>query len=79
MNLIITINDSGVGMKREMVKKLLQYNTKGRGWKADAFGDGNFRLKITKRMIEEMNGKLNIDSTVNKGSVFTIIIPQIVV
>lgn len=79
LNLIITIEDTGVGMKREMVKKLLQYNTKGRGWKADAFGDGNFRLKITKRMIEEMNGKLNIDSTVNKGSVFTIIIPQIVV
>lgn len=76
INLIISVEDDGIGMNRETVKKLLQFNTKGRNWRKEVFDGGNFRVRITKKMVEQMNGKINIDSAVGKGSVFTVVIPQ---
>lgn len=76
VNLVLAVEDSGRGMKRDMIKSLLQFNTKSRDWKKGLFEGGNFRVKITKQIIESMNGKLHIDSAIGKGSVFTAIIPQ---
>ena len=76
INLIINVEDTGVGMKRDMVKQLIRYNTKSRLRKKDAFEGGNFKVRITKKLVEQMNGKLNVDSAVGKGTIFTAIIPQ---
>lgn len=76
LNLIVTVEDTGVGMDRETVKKLLQINTKGRDFRRDDFTGYNFKVLITKKLVEQMNGKLSIDSAPGKGSVFTIIVPQ---
>lgn len=76
LNLVISVEDNGVGMKRDMVKKLMAFNTTGRILKKHIFDDDNFNVKISKKLIEEMNGKLHIDSAVGRGSIFTAIIPQ---
>lgn len=76
MNLVITVMDTGKGMNRNDVRKLLQFNTKGKKWGKEYFSDGEFKVRITKRIVENMYGKLHIDSTVNKGSKFTAVIPQ---
>ena len=77
-NLVVTVDDTGTGMKRDEVKKLLHFNTKGRTWKKEVFEGGDLKIKLTKRLIEKMNGKLSIDSAVGKGSVFTAVIPQVI-
>lgn len=79
LNLIISVEDTGIGMRRDMVKKLMQFNTKGRDWKKEIYDRSNFNVRISKRLIEKMSGKLHIDSTYRKGSVFTAVIPQTIV
>lgn len=76
LNLIISVTDTGIGMKRDMVKNLLRFNTKNKTWKKEMFDSGNFKVHITKILIEELGGKLHIDSTYGHGSVFTAIIPH---
>lgn len=76
MNLLISVEDTGIGMNRAMVKELMSFNPKKAAWNQTVFSDGNFNVCVTKKLIEEMNGKLHIDSAPKKGSVFSAIIPQ---
>lgn len=76
VNLIISVEDSGAGMKRDEVKRLLHVNTKGNEWKKEINDSTDFRILVTKKLVEYMNGKMNIDSATGKGALFTAIIPQ---
>lgn len=76
MNLVISVADTGKGMSRNAVRKLLQFNTRGKKWNKEYFDDGNFKVRISKRIVENMHGKLYIDSTAGRGSKFTAVIPQ---
>ena len=76
MNLIISIEDNGVSMQRDIVRKLVQFNTKSKKWDKNIFDDGYFKIRIAKYLIERMHGKLHIDSEVDKGTKYTIVLPQ---
>lgn len=76
INLIISITDNGKGMNRDTVRNLLQFNTKSNKWNKDIFNGGHFKIRIAKYLIERMHGKLHIDSEVEKGTKYTIVLPQ---
>lgn len=76
INLILTITDNGKGMNRDTVRKLIQFNTKSTKWNKEIFNGGYFKIRIAKRMVENMHGKLHIDSDVEKGTKYTIVLPQ---
>ena len=77
-NLIIEIKDNGIGISREnqkqVFKKLYRVST-GDLHDAKGFGIG---LYYVKKIIEEHGGSVDLESEINKGSTFTIILPLLI-
>ena len=69
-NLIITIEDTGIGIKDIDKIFLAGYTTKGVG-----VGTG-LGLAISSKIIAKHNGKIEVKSVVNQGSKFIITIPS---
>ena len=77
--LIISVKDSGIGIKKENIDKLFtkfERFDKEKNMTIEGTGLG---LAITKKLVELMNGKIVVDSVYGKGSSFTVFIDQIIV
>ena len=68
-NIILSVEDTGVGIPENILPKLFTpfFTTKAKGQ--------GLGLAICKRFIEVLNGKIDVESEVGKGSKFTITIP----
>ena len=77
--LTIRIADTGCGISKESLSKIfepfVQDKSSYRGIRTEN-GTG-LGLSIAKRLVDCMKGSLTVDSTVGKGSVFTILLPDI--
>ena len=75
-NLIISVQDTGRGIKAELINKLftkferldIEKNTTTEGT--------GLGLAITKSLVEMMGGKINVQSQFGQGSIFMVQIPQ---
>ncbi|MBR1417287.1 MAG: response regulator [Bacilli bacterium] len=76
--LIITIEDSGIGIKKESIDKLFDKFERLENENSTIEGTG-LGLAITKKLVELMNGKIIVQSIYGKGSQFMVIIDQKVV
>jgi signal transduction histidine kinase len=65
----IAFADTGAGIPKETLERLFipLFTTKARGM--------GFGLAICKRIIEAHGGKISVESTLGKGTTFTLIIP----
>ncbi len=75
-NLIITCQDTGIGIKPSMVQKLFTKFERLEVEKNTTAEGTGLGLAITKSLIEMMNGKINVQSNYGKGSIFIVQIPQ---
>ncbi len=68
---IITVSDKGIGMNPDQIKRLgtPYYSTKGQ--KGTGLG-----MMVAYRVINELNGRIEVSSTLNVGSTFTIYLPR---
>jgi signal transduction histidine kinase/CheY-like chemotaxis protein len=66
----LRVTDTGIGMTPPQKEKLFQPFTQADGTTARRFGGTGLGLSICKRLIDEMNGSIGAQSTLNKGSVF---------
>ncbi len=67
----ISVQDTGAGLTPALIAQLFQpFNRLGQNTKAEV-GTG-IGLVVCKRLVELMNGKIGVESTVGKGSVFWI-------
>ncbi|KAA3634337.1 MAG: GAF domain-containing protein [Calditrichaeota bacterium] len=69
-NVIVTIADNGIGMSQETLSKLF---TKHFTTKKSGHGLG---LANCKKIIEQHNGEMEVDSTYGEGTEFTLILPK---
>lgn len=74
--LVITCQDTGIGIKPEYINKLFgKFERLGVEKNTTVEGTG-LGLAITKKLIEMMGGKINVTSTYGKGSLFVVFLPQ---
>lgn len=74
--LIITVSDTGRGIASENVKKLFTKFERLNIEKNTTTEGTGLGLAITKKLVEMMGGKINVESTFGKGSMFMVQIPQ---
>ena len=72
----ITVSDTGMGIRREDMSRLFSSfqrldETRNRNIEGTGLG-----LNITKRLVELMNGTINVESEYGRGSTFTVKITQ---
>lgn len=74
--LMITVQDTGRGIKAENVNKLFQKFERLDIEKNTTTEGTGLGLAITKSLVEMMGGKINVQSQFGKGSLFVVTIPQ---
>ena len=75
-NLIISVRDTGRGIKAENINKLFTKFERLDAEKNSTTEGTGLGLAITKALVEMMGGKINVQSTFGKGSMFVVQIPQ---
>jgi len=75
IDIIIEVEDTGIGISDEFQKQIFNPFTQEAGQKK--LGGTGLGLAITNRLIKLMNGTISLRSELSKGSVFQIIIPGV--
>ncbi|MDP2635102.1 MULTISPECIES: ATP-binding protein [unclassified Pseudoalteromonas] len=77
VSLIIKVIDSGKGIAKDQQQNIFNAFEQAQGQKSDEYGGTGLGLTISLKFIKLMGGTLNVTSEPNKGSEFTIEIPDI--
>jgi len=76
VTLIFSISDTGCGMTCEQVNKLFDEYTRFNLEANRATEGTGLGMNITNRLVQLMNGEIIVESELNKGSTFTVKLPQ---
>lgn len=73
----LKVKDTGIGIPSESLSKIFEpFRQVSEGLNRSYQGTG-LGLTITKKFVEMMNGQIAVESTLNKGSVFTVYLPSV--
>ncbi len=72
IDLIVAVEDTGIGIPSAQQKKIFEAFQQQEGQSTRKYGGTGLGLAITKRLVEMMNGQINVHSQQNQGSVFKI-------
>ena len=71
----IKISDSGIGIPTQEQEHIFEPFVQSAHVSAGGYGGTGLGLSICKRLVEQMNGTIGVESRVGKGSVFSVQIP----
>jgi len=71
----LQVQDSGIGMNREMLDKLFTPFSQADGSHTRQFGGTGLGLSIVKRLVDTMGGEVFVSSQVGTGSLFSVLLP----
>lgn len=76
-DLIIEVKDTGIGIPKSQQEIIFEVFRQQSGQSNRKYGGAGLGLAISKRLVEKMNGNIEVSSEINKGSNFKIRIPKI--
>ena len=79
IDLIISVKDTGIGIRKEDLDKLFQKFERVDLQQNSTVEGSGLGLAITKNLLGLMNGSISVESVYGEGSVFTVVLPQKVV
>ncbi|RGJ25524.1 response regulator [Coprococcus comes] len=74
-NMIISITDNGIGMSEEFQKRIFETFERERNTTCSHIEGSGIGMGITKKLVELMDGTIEVKSKQGKGSTFTVTIP----
>lgn len=77
LDIIFSVEDTGIGIPEDQYESIFAAFTQQKGQKFSKFGGTGLGLVITKRLIEMMNGKIDVTSELGVGSSFNIILKDV--
>ena len=77
IDLIIEVRDTGIGISKEMQEEIFNPFIQGQGQNVKKYGGTGLGLAISQRLVQLMNGTIDLDSQLNRGSSFKIKIPGV--
>jgi two-component system phosphate regulon sensor histidine kinase PhoR len=72
----ISIADSGIGIPSEDLPRIFERFYRVDKARSREVGGTGLGLSIVKHVIEQMQGTVSVESQLNKGSRFTIVLPE---
>ena len=79
INLVISVSDTGIGIKQEDIGKLFSSFTRIEEKRNRNIEGTGLGLNLTKNLVDMMGGEIFVESVYGKGSCFTVKIPQQVI
>ncbi len=77
VDLVISVEDSGIGISQDQQKLIFEQFAQSSGQDSRKYGGTGLGLSISKRLVEMMGGTLTLESTLGKGSIFTVKLPGV--
>ena len=74
--LMISVEDTGIGIKKESISRLFDKFDRLDVERNTTIEGTGLGLAITKKLVDMMDGKINVSSTFGKGSLFVVTIKQ---
>ena len=74
-NMIITITDNGIGMSEEFQKRIFETFERERNTTSSHIEGSGIGMGITKKLVELMDGTIEVKSRQGEGSTFTVTVP----
>lgn len=74
-NLVVEVNDTGLGMSPELQRNLFREFNQGDGSISRKYGGTGLGLAIAKKLVDLQGGKIKVDSKPNVGSSFLVFLP----
>lgn len=73
--LSLTVSDTGIGISKNKLENIFEPFTQEDSSTSKRFGGTGLGLAITAKLVKLMGGNIHVESEVNHGTVFTIILP----
>jgi len=71
----LTISDTGIGIPKEQIQHIFDRFYQVEGTEQGAFIGTGIGLSLIKELVDLMGGDIQVDSQIEKGSIFTIFLP----